>query len=305
MRTGSLKLLAALVAVLIGAGTLAAGARAAYPVVYSFPAGVAAAVADPAGSPPGANDFGCRPTAAHPRPVVLVHGTFENRRNNWNALSPLLANHGYCVFALNYGQRPPGNPVGATEHVAASAQELSAFVDRVLAATGTSQVDIVGHSQGGMMPRYSMRFLGDAGKVHALVGLVPSNHGTTAGGLARLAAAIPGGDAAIAAGCPACTDQFTGSAFLTRLNAGGDTEPGVQYTVITTRNDEVVTPYSSAFLSGADVTNIVVQRQCALDQVEHIAIPYDHIALRDVLNALDPSTARAPTCSPVLPLLGG
>jgi triacylglycerol esterase/lipase EstA (alpha/beta hydrolase family) len=305
MRSGSLKLITALVSAVLGAGVLAASAQAAYPVVYSFPVGVAAAVADPAGSPPGSNDFGCRPTAAHPRPVVLVHGTFENRRNNWNALSPLLANQGYCVFALNYGQRPPGNPVGATAHVAASAQELSAFVDRVLAATGTSQVDIVGHSQGGMLPRYSMRFLGGAGKVHALVGLVPSNHGTTAGGLATLAGAIPGGTAALEAGCPACTDQFVGSPFMQQLNAGGDTEPGVQYTVITTRNDEVVTPYTSAFLSGANVTNIVVQRQCALDQVEHVAIPYDHIALRDVLNALDPSTARAPTCSPVLPLVGG
>ena len=167
------------------------------------------------------------------------------------------------MFALNYGQRPPGNPVGGTAHVADSARELSAFVDRVLAATGTSQVDIVGHSQGGMMPRYYMRFLGGTSKVHALVGLVPSNHGTTAGGLATLAAAFPGGTAALAAGCPACTDQFAGSPFMQRLNAGGDTEPGVSYTVITTRNDEVVTPYTSAFLSGPNVTDIVVQRQCA------------------------------------------
>jgi triacylglycerol esterase/lipase EstA (alpha/beta hydrolase family) len=175
----------------------------------------------------------------------------------------------------------------------------------VLAATGASQVDVVGHSQGGMMPRYWMRFLGGAGKVHALVGLVPSNHGTTAGGLATLAGAIPGGTQALAAGCPACTDQFAGSPFLAQLNAGGDTLPGVSYTVITTRNDEVVTPYTSAFLDGGDVTNIVVQRQCALDQVEHIAIPYDHVALRDVLNALDPATAQPPRCSPVLPFVGG
>jgi triacylglycerol esterase/lipase EstA (alpha/beta hydrolase family) len=236
---------------------------------------------------------------------VLVHGTFENRRDNWNALSPLLADHGYCVFALDYGQRPPGNPIGGTAHVAASAQQLADFVDRVLGATGASQVDVVGHSQGGMMPRYWMRFLGGASEVHALIGLVPSNHGTTAGGLARLAAAYPGGTAALEAGCPACADQLAGSPFMTRLNAGGDTEPGVQYTVITTRNDEVVTPYTSAFLSGPDVTNIVVQDQCPLDQVEHVAIPYDHIALRDVLNALDPSTARAPLCTPVLPFVGG
>ena len=35
-----------------------------------------------------------------------------------------------------------------------------------------------GHSQGGMMPRYYLKFLGGASKVDDLVGLAPSNHGT-------------------------------------------------------------------------------------------------------------------------------
>ena len=39
-------------------------------------------------------------------------------------------------------------------------------------------MSLVGHSQGGMMPRYYLKFLGGVGKVDDLVGLVPSNHGT-------------------------------------------------------------------------------------------------------------------------------
>ncbi len=59
-------------------------------------------------------------------------------------------------------------------------------MQKVLAATGAKQVDIVGHSQGGMMPRYYLRFLGGAAKVETLVGLAPSNHGTTVNGLFTL-----------------------------------------------------------------------------------------------------------------------
>ena len=30
-----------------------------------------------------------------------MHGTFANADDNWQAASPLLANHGYCVFTFN------------------------------------------------------------------------------------------------------------------------------------------------------------------------------------------------------------
>jgi triacylglycerol esterase/lipase EstA (alpha/beta hydrolase family) len=148
-----------------------------------------------------------------------------------------------------------------------------------------------------MMPRYYLKELGGASKVHALIGLVPSNHGTTASGIADLVAAIPGASAVFAQGCPACTDQFTGSPFLGDLNAGGDTVAGVAYTVITTRYDEVVTPYTSAFLSGPNVRNIVVQNQCPVDITEHVGISYDPVALHDVRNALDPAHATPVGCT--------
>ena len=247
--------------------------------------------------------------------MVLVPGTLESMAGNWYTLSSLLKDEGYCVFALNYGQEagrvvgfPGALPPGGTGHIAASAGELAVFVERVLAATGAAKIDLVGHSQGGMMPRYYLRFLGGAANVHSLVGLSPSNHGTTVGGFTSLLALLPGGPqtGALELVCgPSCEEQFQGSSFLTDLNAGGDTVPGVNYTVIETSYDEVVTPYTSAFLSGPGVTNIDLQQQCPLDASEHLATPFDHVALRDVLNALDPAQARTPTCGPVLPIVGG
>jgi triacylglycerol esterase/lipase EstA (alpha/beta hydrolase family) len=279
----------------------------ALPVNYDFAVALVTTALFPSAPPPGANNFSCKPGAAHPYPVVLVHGTFENQADNWQAASAVLVNHGYCVFSFNYGQLLPGDPVGGTQDIPASARLLKAFVSQVLAATGAAKVDIVGHSQGGMMPRYYLKFLGGAARVHTLVGLSPSNHGTTVDGITTLTQTL--GlfgvfDAGLNVLCPSCKQQMVGSSFLTRLNAGGDTVPGVHYTVIETKGDEVVTPYASAFLSGPDVTNITVQDQCPADGSDHLEISYDPVALADMLNALDPANPVPVPCVPVLPLTG-
>ncbi|MDQ6840165.1 MAG: alpha/beta fold hydrolase [Actinomycetota bacterium] len=274
-----------------------------YPVNDNFLTGFAAGYSTPQTSPPGAN-LSCRPSTAHPDPVVLVHGTFENQDDNWQALSPLLANSGYCVYSLNYGGITPTAPAQGTGDIPTSAAQLARLVDHVLATTHAAKVDIVGHSQGGMMPRYYLNFLGGTSKVNDLVGLSPSNHGTTLFGLLTLAARTPGGTALINATCVSCAQQTAGSPFLHKLNAGGDTRPAVAYTVIETAYDEVVTPYTSAFLTGPNVTNVTLQQQCPADFSDHLTTPYDPNALHDVLNALDPATATPPTCVPVAPLIG-
>jgi triacylglycerol esterase/lipase EstA (alpha/beta hydrolase family) len=303
MRRHTLVLIAIAAAALLAAAGSASAQQ--LPVIYNGALGYAHA--SPTASPPGANNFSCRPSAAHPRPVVLVHGTFADMSDSWQALSPLLANHGYCVYALNYGAHGGSEAVGvyAVGDIAESAAQLANFVDRVRAATGAGRVDLVGHSQGGMMPRYYIKHLGGAGKVHTLVGLAPSNHGTTLNGLFTLSQYLPGASAFTGSLCPACEQQSAGSGFITDLNSGSETAPGVNYTVIESRYDEVVTPYTSAFLSGPNVTNITLQSQCPLDLGEHLSMPYDHIADRDVLNALDPAHAVRPACTPVAPIAGG
>lgn len=286
------------------AGATTASARE-LPVIYNGIAGYAHVSST--ASPPGANDWSCKPSADHPQPVVLVHGTFGDMSDSWQALSPLLVDHGYCVFALNYASYAGSGSLGiyAVGDIRKSAAELSSFVDRVLAATGASTVDVVGHSQGGMMPRYYVKDLGGASKVAALVGLAPSNHGTTLNGLFTLASYFPGSAAFVATLCPACEQQEAGSPFLEALNSGGETAPGVEYTVIESKYDEVVTPYTSAFLHGANVTDVLLQEQCPLDFGEHLSMPYDHIADADVLSALDPQQPQHPACTYVAPVAGG
>jgi triacylglycerol esterase/lipase EstA (alpha/beta hydrolase family) len=299
------RLLIACACAVLGVAAAASAQAATLPVSYNGLAGYAHV--SPTASPPGANDWSCKPSAAHPRPVILVHGTFADMSDSWQALSPLLHNNGYCIYAFNYGSYAGSGLLGiyATGNIATSAEELSSFVDRVLASTGAGQADLVGHSQGGMMPRYYLRFLGGGAKVHTLVGLAPSNHGTTLNGLFTLASYFPGADAFVALLCPACAQQSAGSSFLSHLNTGSETAPGVSYTVIESANDEVVTPYTSAFLSGPGVTNITLQNQCPLDQGEHLSMPYDHIADADVLSALDPAHPVKAACTPVLPVVGG
>jgi len=278
-------------------------------VVFSGVAALGHAALHPETPPAGANDWSCKPSAAHPRPVVLSHGTVENMTYNWYTLAPLLADAGYCVYAFNYGQQDgrylglPGSlKTGGVAPIGESAHQLADFVDKVRSATGAAKVDVVGHSQGGMMPRYYLKYLGGRHKVGKLIALAPSNHGTDVDGLAKL----PGVPQLLAAGLgPSVHDQMAGSRFLRRLDDGGDTVPEVRYTVIETAYDEIVTPYRSAFLKGPHVRNILLQKQCAADASDHLAVSFDAIALRDVLNALDPAHARKPGCHPTFPVNGG
>ena len=76
--------------------------------------------------------------------------------------------------------------------------------------------------------------------------------------------------------CQACGQVPPGSDFLERLNAGGTPYvPGVTYTNISTRYDEIVVPYTQGQVPGPPgfrVTNIVVQDTCADDYSEHAGV---------------------------------
>ena len=278
--------------------------------IGNFGGGIVTELFNPGGMPPGSNNWSCRTTAAHPYPVILVHGTLANENFSWQALSPMLANAGYCVYAFNYGAT--GSTFGhfwGLADIASSAGQLSSFVNQVLASTGAAKVDLVGHSQGGMMPRYYIQFLGGAAKVSVLVGLAPSNQGTTILGLNALVNAFnaaSGVKILSLAGCTACTQQVLPSPFLAHLNAGGGTSAAVRYVVIESKYDEVVTPYTNAFLpSAANVQNITLQNQCGIDYTEHLGIIYDPVALQDVMNALGANSPTFhPACTLVLPVIG-
>jgi triacylglycerol lipase len=312
-----LRYLVAALLVAIVSVTLAgspAGAAPKYKVPYNFLLSAIVGGANFIGDPPGANDWTCTPSAAHPRPVVLVHGLLGNKTTNWQTYAPLLANNGYCVYALTYGQTPllssPANQAfGGLTSIEDSAAQLKTFVAKVLAATGAHQVDIVGHSEGTVVPDYYAKFLGGAPHIDHYISLAPLWHGTNPLGLATLSAmgARFGGtsifDTVINGFLESNTEMLTGAPFLARLRSGGTPAvAGISYTNIVTKYDELVQPYTSGIEPG--MHNYVVQDYCKLDFTEHFEMAADPVAAQLVLNALDPAHPHPIPCRLVLPFVG-
>ncbi|WP_158675514.1 esterase/lipase family protein [Nocardia stercoris] len=259
-------------------------------------------------APAGSNDWACIPTAAHPRPVVLVHGTSTNAFGDFAGMSPALQRAGFCVFTFNYGRTGDRVKFGQGD-IPQSAEQLAAFVDRVVRVTGSGQVDLIGHSLGGTMSRYYLQFDGGAAEVAHLITLGATNHGTTLDGLWMLAQAmnnfgVDATDPATAMISRAGVQQTVGSRFIADLNRNGDTVPGVAYTVVATRYDEVSTPYPATFLqAGPDATvdNITLQDGCEQDLSDHINMTYSPRAISIAEHALDPSIPIV--CAPHAPWL--
>jgi pimeloyl-ACP methyl ester carboxylesterase len=232
--------------------------------------------------PPGANDPACKPAAAHPYPVILVHGTFGDMTVSWNTIAPALEARGYCVWALDYGDRGTGD-------IDRSADQLVAFIAKVRGLTGAAKVSMIGHSQGGMLARYVTVRRGLLGVVDDVVGLAPSSHGTT----------NPLAGPAGVFGCTACAQQKAGSAFMRKVNQPPPEAPGpTWYTTVTTTHDEVVTPYRSQALAGDHATNVILQDKCPADPFEHVTIVGDPVALQWAINALGRPGAADPAFEP-------
>ncbi|MFC7612394.1 esterase/lipase family protein, partial [Actinokineospora soli] len=124
----------AVLAAAVGLVAVPGVARAELPVPYSLAGGFFAnptAALNPNAPPPGSNDWRCAPSAAHPRPVVLLHGLGANQGLNWSTMSPVLKNAGYCVFSLTYGAHWWLPSVGGLRSMRESAASLDAFVERV------------------------------------------------------------------------------------------------------------------------------------------------------------------------------
>jgi pimeloyl-ACP methyl ester carboxylesterase len=210
-------------------------------------------------------------------PVLLVPGTAYSPKSDfsWN-WEPALTKLGipWCVVAL------PGDGMGdiqiAAEYVVNAIRTMSARAGRRIA--------IIGHSQGGMVPRWAFRFFPDTrSMVDDLIGMSPSNHGTLDADIV----CIPG--------CaPSFWQQADRSEFIKALNSVQETFAGIAYTVAYTRTDEIVVPNlneqgSSGLRTGdGRIRNVAIQEVCPLDVNEHLAIgTYDPVAYALAIDALE------------------
>jgi len=253
----------------------------------------------------GINDPTCTPTAAHPDPVVVLHGLGATYYEDLNVLQASLAGHGYCTFSETYGDYPGFPYVGGLRPVADSAAEIKDQILRVLAETGASKVDIVGHSEGGFQSLYVTKTQGIADRIDTVVAIAPPTHGTTFGNLVNLAYLF-GVRSQVATvlntfGCHACDDLITDGAAVKTLTTGPIAQPGVHYTVITSRYDELVTPTSTSFVKEPGVVNEYVQDFCPFDPVGHLNEANDLNVWKLVERALDPAHTAPFFCTAGFP----
>jgi pimeloyl-ACP methyl ester carboxylesterase len=227
-------------------------------------------------------------------PVLLVHGTGSNPPHNfgWN-WEPALGDLGipWCTVAL------PGNGLLDVQ----DAGEYVVNAIRTMYATAGRKISIIGHSQGGMLPRWALRFWPDTrAMVDDDIGFAPSNHGTTG---AETVCQIP---------CAAADwQQSDKSQFIAALNSYQETFPGISYTEVYSHFDEIVTPNSddtgssSVHGGGGAITNVAIQDVCPADASEHLAIgTQDYVAYDLAIDALEhpgpADTARAQANDPTI-----
>ena len=215
--------------------------------------------------------------ATGPAPVLLVPGTGSNPHSNfsWN-WEPALTNLGIAWCAVTLPDNALGDVQVAGEYVVNGIRALHERAGR--------RISIIGHSQGGMLPRWALRFWPDTrAMVDDQIGFAPSNHGTT------------GAEVLCAISCSAADwQQSDKSNFIQALNSYQETFSGISYTEIYSHLDEIVTPNSddtgssSLHTGDGQITNVAIQDLCPLDPSEHLAIgTQDKVAYDLAVDALE------------------
>ncbi|ASW53186.1 triacylglycerol lipase [Plantactinospora sp. KBS50] len=241
-------------------------------------AGATAGTAKTAGATAGTTSTAGATAAANP--VIVVAG-LSGVASAYEPLAARLRADGYRVFIYQL----PGLGFG---DIADSATAFKGYVEQVRASTGAARVDLVAHSEGGLVSRYYLRNLGGTGSVGRYVSLGTPQYGTY---VANIVAFIGLGSCI---GIIACQQMTIGSSFLAALNSGDDAPGDVRYTTIRTAQDELVRPTPNATLSGG-ATNILVQGYCPLRVVGHLGLVLDGTTYTIVRAALRDAAIR-PDC---------
>ncbi len=218
-------------------------------------------------------------------PVLLVHGTFVNGEINWGwSYIPALGSLGFDVCYVNLPNYGVDDIQIASEYVVRAV--------RTIAARSGEKVDVIGVSQGGIEPRWAVKWWPDVQtSVDDLVMLATPNHG------------IPLGPRAPIRCFASCWQMTKGSNFLAALNRGDESPGTISYTSIYSLLD-VLVPYlpdRTAILGGA--ANILLQDACPTRPVEHLTITADAVSYALALDAFthpgpadvarfDPATCR-------------
>jgi triacylglycerol lipase len=217
--------------------------------------------------------------------VLLVAGTGSTPSETWSwSYEPALRADGFATCAVELPDHALGSFTEAAPYVAAGIRKASRLAGRRIA--------VVGHSQGGALPVWAVKFWP---RVSARVTDVVSLAGPF-GGTAL------GNELCAAGRCaPLAWQLRQGAATVAALRAA-PLPDGVAVTSISSQYDEIVRPQPAASqLDGA--TNVLLQDVCAQDPSEHGVILGDPVAYALTLDAITHAGAARPgrlpadTCS--------
>jgi triacylglycerol lipase len=241
-------------------------------------------------------------------PILLVHGTmtwgYEQYHWTWE---PALDALGLDWCTVTYPHRGLGDMQVSAEYVAYAVKRMHAITGR--------RVDVVGHSQGGAIPRWAIKFWPSVQRaVDDFVGIAATHHGTTLASGAASQRLVP---------MPPAIFQFDpASNFVRTINAGDETPGRVSYTQFWSEFDEEVQPSRGPDASQAldygredrNTVNLTMEELCPGRITDHNMIGlFDRVAFAVTLRAfadrgpLDVAAARAsnicavPSTSPWAP----
>lgn len=163
-----------------------------------------------------------------PRPIIVLHGYAMNRANFWPLARRLRAAGLGPIYGFEYWT------LGRT---AAAARQLRWFVDEVRAKTGAAEVDVIGHSMGGVVARYYAALAGGDGAVRNLITIGSPHSGTE---ISKIGIGHP------------TRELVLGSALLTRI-AAAPPLAHTRLTVVWSRADALVPGTRQLAIPGAEV----------------------------------------------------
>ena len=201
--------------------------------------------------------------------MLLLHGFLGTRGSMFPLESRLVAD-GFCVFSFNLGTLN-------TRDIRRSAFLIHRKIERILAQTSWDQIDIVGHSMGGLIGLYYVKKLGGHTRVRKLVMMGTPQRGTWS----ALA-----GIALLGLYSTSSWQLLPRSRFLDEL-AQGPIPTNVEYYTLAAARDRVC-PLPSTRLEGAHAITVPLGHSSLVVSGEV------YRRLKEVLRPEDPQAADEP-----------